>query len=56
MSNYTFEKTALDKKLEEIEKTIPEVKKVDSSKFKPFTTSDLIDVLGLTIKRDNARI
>src|SRR3989344_1522546 len=53
MSNYTFEKTALDKKLEEIEKTIPEVKKVDSSKFKPFTTSDLIDVLGLTIKRDN---
>ena len=40
----------LEQKVQEIEKTIP--KKIDTSQFKPISPHDLIEILGLTIKKD----
>lgn len=40
----------LEQKIQEIERTIPE--KIDTSKFEPLSPKGLIEVLGLTIKKD----
>jgi hypothetical protein len=40
----------LEQKIQEIEKTIPE--KIDTSKFRPMSLSEVIEILGLTIKKD----
>lgn len=40
----------LEQKVQEIEKTIPE--KIDTSQFKPISSQELIEILGLTIKKD----
>jgi hypothetical protein len=40
----------LEQKIQEIEKTIPE--KIDTSQFKPISSQELIQILGLTIKKD----
>jgi hypothetical protein len=40
----------LEEKIQEIEKTIPE--KIDTSQFKPISSQELIEILGLTIKKD----
>lgn len=48
MNNYQEEK--LEQRFQEIEKTIPE--KIDTSQFKPLSSQELVNVLGLTIKKD----
>lgn len=48
MTNYKDQ--ILEQKIQEIEKTIPE--KIDTSQFKPITSQELIEILGLTIKKD----
>lgn len=40
----------LEQKIQKIEKTIPE--KIDISQFKPISSQELVDILGLTIKKD----
>ena len=40
----------LEQKVQEIEKTIPE--KIDTSQFKLISSQELIEILGLTIKKD----
>jgi hypothetical protein len=40
----------IEQKFQEIEKTIPE--KIDTSQVKPISTQELIEILGLTIKKD----
>jgi len=44
------ENQILDERLKEIEDTIPE--KIDTSNFKPMSSKEIIDILGLTIKKD----
>jgi len=48
MTNYKDQ--ILEQKIQEIEKTIPE--KIDTSQFKPISSQKLIEILGLTIKKD----
>jgi len=43
-------KQILEQKIQEIEKTIPE--KIDTFQFKPLSSQELIEILGLTIKKD----
>ena len=45
-----FENERLEQKTKEIEKTLP--KEIDTLQFKPMSSQDLINILGLTIKRD----
>jgi len=40
----------IDKKVDEIEKELPE--EIDASQFKPMSVQELVEILGLTIKRD----
>lgn len=47
MSNH---ETKLEQVIQEIEKTIPN--KIDTSKFTPLSSEELLKVLGLTIKKD----
>lgn len=44
------ENDILEQKISEIEKTIPE--KIDTSKFQLLTSENIVEILGLTIKKD----
>ncbi len=50
MSIINHKKQILEQKIQEIEKTIPE--KIDTFQFKPLSSQELIEILGLTIKKD----
>ena len=50
MSINNYKDQILERKIQEIEKTIPE--KIDASQFKPISSQELIEILGLTIKKD----
>lgn len=50
MSTNNYENQILEQQFQEIEKTIPE--KIDTSQFKPISSQELIEILGLTIKKD----
>lgn len=51
LSSLTKDETKVEQRIQEIEATIPE--KIDTSKFKPLLSQELIEILGLTIKRDS---
>ncbi|MDI6809818.1 MAG: hypothetical protein QME66_12715 [Candidatus Eisenbacteria bacterium] len=42
----------LERKIQEVERSIPE--KIDPCQFEPISSEDLIEILGLTIKKDEA--
>lgn len=46
----TNKEKLLEKKFQEIEKSITE--QIDTTKFKPISSQELVEILGLTIKRD----
>jgi len=48
--NYKSIESQIEEKIQEIEKTIPE--KIDVSQFKPLSSQELAEILGLTIKQD----
>ena len=50
MSMINHKEQILEQKIQEIEKTIPE--KIDTSQFKPLSSQELNEILGLTIKKD----
>ncbi len=46
-----IDKLLLDKRMDEIEKETPE--EIDVTQFKPITSKEMIEILGLTIKKDD---
>lgn len=52
MSNYKFNTNAIEQKISEIEATVDTSTIVDVTKFAPITLKEVIEILGLTIKKD----
>ena len=52
-NNYTKIEPQIEEKFQEIERNIPE--RIDTSQFKLLSSRELVEILGLTIKKDEEK-